>query len=109
MDIIKSLTLAFLLLFSAPALANELPVDLIQDADDMRESSQQAISLCMIEPPDQEWIDMVTAYYFALNIAWAYENEEAYKEFYRKIEELYEDLVADAIQYEETEAPKTEL
>lgn len=108
MDIIKSLVLALLLL-AMSACAAELSVHRIQDADDMRESAQQAIGLGMIEAPDQEWVDKVTAYYFALNVAWAQGDEEQYEAFYAAIEALYEDLVEDYIEPQEPEAPKTEL
>ena len=109
MDIIKTLALTVLLLFSIPAFANELSIDLIQNADDMSASAQQAIALGLIEAPDQEWIDEISAYYFGLNVAWAFEDEDQYKAIYAEMEALYEELVEDAIQYEEPEAPKTEL
>ena len=108
MDIIKSLALALLLL-ATPACAAELSVHLIQDADDMRETAQQAIGLGMIEAPEQEWIDRVTAYYFALNVAWAQGDEAQYEAFHAKIEALYTDLVEDYVEPQEQEVPKTEL
>ena len=108
MDIVKSLALAVLLL-ATPAFANELSSDLIRHADEMRESAQMAIGLGLIERPDQDWIDVVHAYYLALNVAWAYKDEKEYEAFYLKLQELYADLVEDFVAPEEPEAPKTEL
>ena len=52
---------------------------------------------------------MEHAYYVAMNVAWAYEDAEAYRDFYEKLTILYDELIEAELEPIEPEAPKTEL
>ncbi len=73
----------------------EPPLEAIQRADELREKGQILSDMGLIETPDGEWFDVEHAYYLALNVAWAYGDEEEMEYFMGRIEDLYQELIED--------------
>ena len=71
----------------------ELSLDAIQEADSFRNTAQSLSGYGLLEAPSLEWIDRESAYYIALNAAWANGDEKKMEYFLERLEDLYSDLV----------------
>ena len=70
----------------------ELDLVLIEEIDERKGRLNYAVNLGLLEPPDQDWIDRSTAYYYAMHIAWAYKDREDYVHFYEEMRTLYAEM-----------------
>lgn len=76
----------------------ELSLEAIQRADEMGRRGRELVEFGLIDAPEQEWIDKISAYYIALNSAWAYGDEDSVDYFFGKMEDLYLELVEDQLE-----------
>ncbi len=79
--------LLMLALMSTPVFANELDLSIIQSIDAARIDFAMAVQMQLVA---QEIIDVETAYYLAMNVAYANEEEKRYEAHAAVLEELYE-------------------
>jgi hypothetical protein len=111
MRILVSLLLAFML--SACSLSvnssEELPLTLIKQVDQLQAHAMSAVQFGALQHPGQDFIDKVSAYYTAMNVAWAWRDKEDHEYYASLLLIMFKDLLAEAEQPAEPEAPKQDL
>ena len=80
--------LLMLALISTPVFANDLDLSIIQNLDEDRVDFIMAAQMDLVP---SEMIDIEMAYYLAMNVAYANEEEERYEAHAAVLEELYEE------------------
>ncbi len=92
----------------APKYTGELPLIYIRQIEHvlMQLSIFKAQGL-LPDEPSMNWKDRETAYYYALHVAWASQDKEAYKFFHDKLMAIYLELAPD-LEYRD-KAEKTGL
>ena len=90
--IIAVILALFLAGCTASLQKEELSMAYIQEVDDRQYKLNIAIHFGLIEPPDREFKDKSTSYYYSMHVAWAYGDEEEYARFYEELMLLFDKL-----------------
>jgi len=107
MRLILAVLLAFMLSACSVSVyeGDELSIYLIREVDTLQSYAQQAVRFGIIEHPGQDFLDKAAGYYAAMNVAWAWRDEEDYEHYGRVLLSMFNDLLAEAEDPGEPKAP----
>lgn len=95
--LIAGIIMSVMVMGCSVKMSNEkLSLDHIKEIDACHQAVGRAIGMGIVEHPGQDYLDEFNAYYYAMNVAWAYGDEDDYDEFHEILLDQCETTIEEA-------------